>query len=57
MLKVFIMDKYQNKISFHVRKRRQQYRLTQQELAAKANVGLRFVRDLEHGKDTLRLER
>lgn len=31
--------------------------LTQPELAAKAGVGLRFIRDLEQGKETLRLDK
>lgn len=31
--------------------------LTQEELASKAGVGLRFVRDLEQGKKTLRLDK
>ena len=31
--------------------------LTQQELAAKAGVGLRFVRDVEQGKKTVRVDR
>jgi y4mF family transcriptional regulator len=32
-------------------------KLTQAQLAAKAGVGLRFVRDLEQGKETLRLDK
>ena len=31
--------------------------LTQPELAEKAGVGLRFVRDLEQGKQTLRMDK
>lgn len=31
--------------------------LSQPDLAAKAGVGLRFVRDLEQGKATLRLDK
>lgn len=31
--------------------------LTQEELASKAGVGLRFVRDIEQGKKTLRLDK
>jgi y4mF family transcriptional regulator len=31
--------------------------LTQPELAEKAGVGLRFVRELEQGKETLRLDK
>lgn len=31
--------------------------LTQVDLAERAGVGLRFVRDLEQGKETLRLDK
>ena len=31
--------------------------MTQPELAEKAGVGLRFIRDLEQGKETLRLDK
>lgn len=31
--------------------------LTQPELAGKAGVGLRFLRELEQGKETLRLDK
>lgn len=40
-----------------VRARRNSVRLTQPELAVKAGVGVRFVRDLEQGKETLRLDK
>ena len=36
---------------------RKQYNLTQEELSLKSGVGLRFVRDLEQGKETLRLDK
>jgi y4mF family transcriptional regulator len=36
---------------------RKQYHLTQEDLAEKAGVGLRFVRDLEQGKPTLRMDK
>lgn len=32
-------------------------KLTQQEFAQKAGVGLRFIRELEQGKPTLRLDK
>ncbi|HXR79766.1 MAG TPA: helix-turn-helix transcriptional regulator, partial [Saprospiraceae bacterium] len=44
-------------IAEFVKKKRQEANLTQTELAAKAGVGLRFVRDLEQGKETLRLDK
>lgn len=40
-----------------VEERRKQLRLTQPELAMRAGVGLRFVRELEQGKKTLRLDK
>ena len=40
-----------------VKERRKQLRLTQPELAMRASVGLRFVRELEQGKKTLRLDK
>jgi len=40
-----------------VKEKRVATELTQPELAEKAGVGLRFVRDLEQGKQTLRLDK
>ena len=39
-----------------VKKHRKEIGLTQIELAAKAGVGIRFVRDLEQGKQSLRTD-
>lgn len=36
---------------------RKQYNLTQEDLSLKSGVGLRFVRDLEQGKEMLRLDK
>jgi y4mF family transcriptional regulator len=36
---------------------RKQYNLTQVELSEKSGEGLRFVRELEQGKQTLRLDK
>ena len=46
-----------NNLSTTVKLLRKQYNLTQEELSLKSGVGLRFVRDLEHGKETLRLDK
>ena len=46
-----------NNLSFMVKMLRKQYNLTQEELSLKSGVGLRFVRDLEQGKETLRLDK
>jgi len=40
-----------------VKQRRKLLLLSQPDLAAKAGVGLRFVRELEQGKATLRLDK
>jgi len=40
-----------------IKEKRRATGLTQLELAEKAGVGLRFVRDLEQGKQTLRLDK
>jgi uncharacterized protein len=40
-----------------VKGKRKQLGLTQQELAEKAGVGLRFLRELEQGKSTLRIDK
>ncbi|MCA0238151.1 MAG: helix-turn-helix transcriptional regulator [Bacteroidetes bacterium] len=40
-----------------VKEKRHLVKLTQPELAAKAGVGLRFIRELEQGKETLRLDK
>lgn len=40
-----------------VKDKRKQLGLTQQQLAEKAGVGLRFLRELEQGKNTLRIDK
>ncbi|GAA4492652.1 helix-turn-helix domain-containing protein [Hymenobacter ginsengisoli] len=44
-------------LSAFVKQRRKLLQLSQPDLAAKAGVGLRFVRELEQGKPTLRLDK
>jgi len=44
-------------LSVFLKEKRKQTNLTQQELALKAGVGLRFVRELEQGKTTLRIDK
>ena len=48
---------FMNNLSITVKMLRKQYNLTQEELSLKSGVGLRFVRDLEQGKETLRLDK
>lgn len=44
-------------LSEFVKSKRINAKLTQPELAEKAGVGLRFLRDLEQGKPTIRLDK
>lgn len=46
-----------NSLSTTVKMLRKQYNLTQEDLSLKSGVGLRFVRDLEQGKESLRLDK
>ena len=46
-----------NNLSTTVKSLRKQFNLTQEDLSLKSGVGLRFVRDLEQGKRTLRLDK
>lgn len=45
------------KLSKQLKALRKQHGLTQEDLAFKAGVGLRFVRELEQGKRTLRMDK
>lgn len=44
-------------ISITVKALRKEYNLTQEDLAIKSGVGLRFLRELEQGKTTVRLDK
>jgi y4mF family transcriptional regulator len=44
-------------VSKFIKEKRKLLGLTQPELAAKAGVGLRFVREMEQGKTTLRMDK
>ena len=45
-----------NPIADFVREKRREAKLTQAALASKAGVGLRFIRDVEQGKTSLRTD-
>ena len=49
--------KKQTALGKHIKLTRKQNKLTQQELSIKAGVGLQFVRDMEQGKTTLRIDK
>ena len=44
-------------IASFIKYHRKRLRLTQEELANKAGVGIRFVRELEQGKETVQLDK
>ena len=46
-----------NKISEFVKRERKKAGLTQEEFALRSGLGLRFVRELEQGKETVRLDK
>ena len=46
-----------NKIAEFVKTERKKAGLTQEEFALRSGLGLRFVRELEQGKETVRLDK
>ncbi len=44
-------------IAVYIKEKRKQLKLTQPDLAERAGVGLRFVRELERGKQTVQLDK
>ncbi|MCD8209031.1 MAG: helix-turn-helix transcriptional regulator [Bacteroidales bacterium] len=46
-----------NNVSMIVKGLRRSHNMTQEELCLKSGVGLRFIRDLEQGKASLRLDK
>lgn len=44
-------------LSAYVKQKRKQYDLTPVDLSEKAGAGLHFVRELEQGKQTLRMDK
>lgn len=46
-----------NKIAKYVKEERKKAGLTQEEFAVRSGLGLRFVRELEQGKETVRLDK
>ena len=40
-----------------VKKKRKELKLSQEELAMRVGVGLRFIRDVEQGKESVRLDK
>lgn len=46
-----------NKIGQYIKRERKKLGLTQEEFAVRAGLGIRFVRELEQGKKTVRLDK
>lgn len=44
-------------LALHIKQKRKKVGLSQVEMAMRAGVGLRFVRDMEQGKQTLRMDK
>ena len=46
-----------NKIAEFIKAKRKEAGLTQEEFALRSGLGLRFVRELERGKETVRMDK
>jgi y4mF family transcriptional regulator len=46
-----------NTIAIFIKKKRKEAGLTQEEFAIRSGLGLRFVRELEQGKETVRMDK
>lgn len=44
-------------LSSYIKQKRKKFGLTQVELAMRSGVGLRFIRDMEQGKQSLRMDK
>ena len=49
--------KHMNTIAAFIKQKRKEAGLTQAEFAMRSGLGLRFVRDLEQGKETVRMDK
>ncbi len=46
-----------NKIGKYIKEERKKAGLTQEDFALRSGLGLRFIRELEQGKETVRLDK
>ncbi len=51
------MENSMQSLQVFVKERRRKLKITQEQLAVKSGVGLRFIRDMEQGKTTLRMDK
>lgn len=61
IIQLFILSlylkRYKMQLSSFLKQQRKVHKLTQEELAAKAGVGLRLVREMEQGKTTMQMDK
>ena len=61
ILLIFVPKRYNRmeptSLSKQIKALRKEYNLTQQDLAFKSGIGLRFLRELEQGKPTVRMDK
>lgn len=48
---------FMNKIAEYIKTERKKVGLTQEEFALRSGLGIRFVRELEQGKETVRMDK
>lgn len=46
-----------NQIAKYIKEKRKEVGLTQEEFAMRSGLGLRFIRELEQGKETVRMDK
>ena len=51
------MNTFVTPFSTFLKQKRKETSLTQEEIAYKAGVGLRFIRDIEQGKKSIRMDK
>ena len=52
-----VYNSIMNTIAEFIKQKRKQMGLTQEEFAIRSGLGLRFVRELEQGKETVRMDK
>lgn len=52
-----VYNKFMNKIAEFIKQKRKEAGLTQEDFAIRSGLGLRFVRELEQGKETVRMDK
>jgi y4mF family transcriptional regulator len=53
----WVRRNYMSKITEYIKNQRKLAGLTQEQFAIRSGLGLRFIRELEQGKETVRLDK